>query len=600
MAHIKNYLVTIGLILLFTILSSYSFAQEPSRCQSNEQPSIEEYSNLSALIAAHSRRYYLGEPTTISAYQYDALVMRIKRWEACFPELTDNGYLTRVQGEEGYLPKRLHKMRSLQKTYQPQEVRVFMGDIYGEYPATDFLIQPKIDGMAIELSYRDGHLIDAATRGNGWRGESVFQQAQRMSHLPMLVEDYWESLTVRGELYADASCAAPFIRNASSQQKFAKYADLRQFTVATILSHSPELVQVGCLRFVAYEWLECNLANDSECLRALEQLGIPTLLEHTAVVSIDQSDQVDAWYKRFQSSIEDYGFATDGVVIKANALAVRKILGATEKAPHWAIALKYQQVSAISEVIDIHVSYGRTGKVTPILHIKPITLAGRTIKKLTGHSMSFMRKHQLGIGSHIEVQLQGGTVPMFQQTHIPADSIWQFAHSVSPLPLCLSLRVKQSELDEDCQGRLIKQIAHFVSKKGISVSGLGEKSIQRLIQAGVLQRVSDIFMLPPEALTAHLGWNKKKAKMFVLSVTNRRLLPFEQQLLAIGIPKFSHRDIEILAQHYNSLHELIAADIQELPLSTKKRKVLNRLLNDKITKEELVALAKLFAVKLHT
>lgn len=594
MTPFKTFLFSAVLLFVCVVFTSSAMADSTTKCTPSEQPSLEEYLALSEQLTAHSRRYYRGESSQITAYQYEQLVMQIQRWESCFPELTDNAYFLRVQGEQGRLPKRLYKMRSLHKTYDQQEVNTFLGDVFGEYPTTDFIVQPKIDGMALELIYRNGHLVEAATRGDGWRGESVLKQIQRITTLPMVVDNPWQSLTVRGELFADAECAAPFIRKTPYTKQKATYADLRQFAVATALSDTPDLVQASCLRFVAYEWLECNLANDSACLDALQYMSFPTLLAHTRVFSVNDTETVATAYQEYQSSVADFGFLTDGVVIKANSLLVRKQMGATEKAPHWAIALKYQQVSAISEILNISVSYGRTGKVTPLIHIKPIVLAGRRISKLSGHSVAFMQKNQLGIGSHIEVKLQGGAVPMYQQTHIPTKNVWQFTHARSPLPLCLAIRPQKNDSNESCHTRLIKQIAHFVSKKGINVSGLGEKSIQRLIQAGVLQSVSDIFLLPSEVFTTHLGWNKQKAKAFVLALTNRRLLSFQQQLIAIGFPKFTRRDIDAISSSVYSLQGLLTTDVAQLPVSQKKRMLLQTLLHDKITRQELQALAQLF------
>lgn len=594
MVHFKNNDIYLFFVLFLSLISWSAFGQNNQQCQPEERPSISKYTLLSTQLSAHSRRYYRGEASQISAYQYDQMVNQMLRWESCFHELTDNAYFMRVQGEQGQLPKRLHKMRSLHKTYEKADVAIFLEDVFGEYPETDFIVQPKIDGMALELIYRDGQLIEAATRGDGWRGESVLSQVQRMTFLPMVMDNHWQSLTIRGELYADAECAAPFIRKTPHRKKRRQYADLRQFAVATALSDAPDLVQVSCLRFVAYDWLECHLANDLACLDALEQLDFPTLLSHTGVLTTEDTYLIETWYERYQSSVADHGFLSDGLVFKVNSRGVRKILGNTAKAPHWAIALKYQQVSAIAEVLNISISYGRTGKVTPIIHIEPVTLAGRRITKLTGHSVSFMQQHQIGAGSHIEVQLQGGAVPMFHQLHIPAEKVWRFVNHASTLPLCLALREKHNPLDDDCHQRLIKQVQHFISKKGINVAGMGEKSIKRLIQAGVIQRTSDIFLIPSEALVAHLGWHQKKSKAFVLAVTNRRLLSFTQQLAAIGFPKFTQHDVRELAGKYNTLHELIKADNHQLPLSRKKQTVLQQLLADTKTRNELLALATLF------
>ena len=359
---------------------------------------IENIKRLTNKVAQHDQRYFHQNAPTISDGEYDALANRLKQWQVCF------GATPISTPDTGLRNARIsHRaaMGSLKKAGTPEEVSNFLQGLSG----SEVLVQPKIDGVAVELVYRHGRLVQATTRGDGHNGVDITRHIRHMSLIPSTLGNWnGQEVILHGELFVRLDRIDPVF--------LVRYASARHLVAGQLNRSKPDDVALNSFDFFPWHWTNSRFANDLESIKTLAQMGFSLPLEHThKVQSFKQVSQLLTDYADKRS----FPFLMDGIVIKAASTALRKQRGWSGNTPNWALAWKFSGQDAVSEVTRIVFTTGRTGRVTPVVHINPVRIGNRTITRVSLGSVENLKRIDLAVGDLVSVLLKGNATPVFGQ-----------------------------------------------------------------------------------------------------------------------------------------------------------------------------------------
>ena len=357
---------------------------------------IENIKRLASEVAQHDERYFHQNAPGISDNEYDALTDRLKQWETCFGSVQINKSGT---GFRKAKVRHQAAMGSLKKAGTAEEVNNFLQGLSG----SRVLMQPKIDGVAVELIYRQGRLVQATTRGDGQTGVDITRHIKHIPLIPVALANCNDpEVILHGELFARLDKIDPDF--------LARYASARHLVAGQLGRSKPDSVALSAFDFFPWHWINSPFATDLESIKTLAQMGFPLPLEYTHEVhSFGQVSQLLADYSGGQS----FPFLMDGVVIKAASTALKKQRGWSGNTPNWALAWKFFGQSAVSEVTKIVFTTGRTGRVTPVAHINPVYIGNRTITRISLGSVENIKRIDLATGDLISVSLKGSATPVF-------------------------------------------------------------------------------------------------------------------------------------------------------------------------------------------
>jgi DNA ligase (NAD+) len=530
---------------------------------------------LRRLIHHHDRLYYVEATPEISDFDYDRLFAELARLESEHPELAEATSPTRRVGGEpaDELTAVAHQipMLSLENTYSMEDLdrwrqRVERGC---DSDAGGFTCELKIDGVSISLLYVDGKLAQAVTRGDGARGDDVTANARTVRQVPLLLPRALPLLEVRGEVYMSHGAFLEVNRRRAGQGR-AELANPRNATAGSIRLLDPRETARRGLGFWAYQIARADglsLRRHSEALELLAELGFPVTPGWQLCRSGGEiASFIASWGDR-RGRLE---FDIDGVVVKLDRLDRRERLGATARAPRWAVAYKYPPQGEATVLRDIQVQVGRTGVLTPVALLEPVGIAGSTVSRATLHNFDEVARLDVRIGDTVAVSKGGDVIPKVTgvlHSKRPADAVPYTSPDTCPacgaLPVrrdgevalrCPSLR---------CPGRLAAQLRHFVARGGLDIDGLGDRSIEQLTAAGLLSDPASLWDLNAEELACRPGWGVRSAQKLVDAIREARERPLHRLVFALGIPHVGERAAKVLAQ-LGSVHRIAAATAAEL------------------------------------
>lgn len=364
---------------------------------------------LSAEIRRHNILYYQKNTPEISDAQYDRLFAELLQMENCFPALADADSPTRTVGVSvgGAKPKIRHAtpMLSLASATGSKTVEKLLRRISSEDGRHTLLVQPKVDGLPVELVYLEGQLVSAATRGDGRFGQAVTERAKMIQAIPLQLSGSFPArVVVRGEVYADVTAPS---------SATAPYATPRHQAAGTLLTGNPTPESVAALRFFPFELVNarecCGVRTDSDALHMLKSWGFPVRLEQT--VAVENLSEVQAVYQATLAKRQRLPFAVDGIVVKVDDLALRQQLGAGSREPHWAAAWKFPPATAVTTVQEIRWQTGRTGRRTPVALLTPVKLSGIQVSRASLHTQSEVERLGIAAGDQVVVALVGEVIP---------------------------------------------------------------------------------------------------------------------------------------------------------------------------------------------
>ncbi len=534
-----------------------------------------ELERLAGLIAHHNARYHGEDAPEISDADYDALVRRNAVLEAQFPQLVRADSPSRSVGAApgGHLTKVAHArpMLSLDNAFADEDVGEFVERIrrflkLGEDVAVALTAEPKIDGLSCSLRYENRVLVQAATRGDGQVGEDVTANVMTIAdrEIPKTLPPNAPALfEVRGEIYMDRGDFEALNRQqeASGGKIF---ANPRNAAAGSLRQKDPAVTAARPLRFFPHGWGETSdLPADSQTgvIAAIIGWGFQ---DTGLFVTVDSVAATIAHYRRIEAERADLPFDIDGVVYKVDRLDWQARLGFVAKAPRWAIAHKFPAERAQTTLERIDIQVGRTGKLTPVARLKPVTVGGVVVANATLHNADEIERLGVRPGDRVVIQRAGDVIPQIVEnlTRDAAREPWNFPHRC---PECDSEAVREEgEVDIRCTGGLIcpaqrvERLRHFVSRNAMDIEGLGGTSVESFFGDGLIHSPADIYALDADRLLGREGWAEISSTKLIEAIDRSRTQPLDRFLFALGIRHVGQVTARDLARRYVSLDALRA------------------------------------------
>lgn len=534
---------------------------------------------LRGQIRHHDHLYYTLNQPTIPDAEYDRLFAELVQYERDHPDsVTPDSPTQRVAGQASpsFAPV-VHQppMLSLDNAFDFADFEQWHDRTGRLLGMTDFpmSVEYKIDGVAITLSYQDGCLINAATRGDGRTGEDVTINARTIRTLPLAILNPqhlpYDRVQVRGEVYMPKSALA-FLNEARLAEGEDPYANTRNAASGAIRNHQPEEARRRRLSVWTYDLAlpDDRILSHHERMTAVRQAGFPVEPNRYVCTTVHE---VLERYNQMLDQRDGLDFDADGIVIKVDDLDMRRQLGQTGHAPRWAIAWKFPAQRATTTLSDIEISVGRFGKLTPVAKLEPVHIDGVTVQSASLHNEEDIRRKDIRIGDEVYVERAGGVIP-----HVlgPVDDNPE--RSTSPFkmpercPVCS--QPVQNNLDEAahwcdndaCGNRPLAALKHFVSKDAMNVDGLGPKWCELLIKHALVDHPADIYSLTEEQLLTMPRMGAKLANRILANIESSKDQAINRSLYALGIYRLGHHVSEMLAEHYSSLDEIMALTYDEL------------------------------------
>jgi DNA ligase (NAD+) len=552
----------IGFILLFiTTLPAGSFAA--SDCPLlDTAAATAQLEILSAEVLYHNRLYYQELRPVISDAEYDRLFARLVRLEACFPLLVSIDSPTRRVGTEGVDPKltiaHAQPMLSLTSSADETAVAALLQRVNKvKAGKVVYLVQPKFDGLPVELLYLQGRLATAATRGDGLRGEDVTAQVQKLAAVPQKLRgNYPPRLLLRGEIYARKQQP----ENAPQTAGSAPYATLRHQAVATLRSQDATPEALAALSFFPFAQLTVadSILSDRDSLRTLREWGFPDPLPQTW--SATSLPEIRDLFATALAQRSQWPFAADGIVVKVDDLSLRRTLGDGSRAPNWAAAWKFPAATVLTTVTEIVWQTGRTGRRTPVATLAPRELGGIQLEHVTLHNAAELERLDLIAGDEVLVALSGDVIPQIVAVtrRIPRRAVISNASSAITTPhACYSAT-------DLCSAQFLSRAIHFTSPAGLNIAGLGRGRLQLLITAGLVQDLPSLLTLKEEEIATVDGFGVKTAAKIATALQNARHPQPWRLLAALGIESVGPKTLARLQKRYATLGAMTTATVPEL------------------------------------
>lgn len=529
---------------------------------------------LRAEILRHERLYYgEGRPEVTDA-DFDRLMSELAALEQAHPNLvTDDSPTRRVGGgpAEGFTTvAHAVPMLSLENAYSWEEAdawRARLVRVLGEEPP-GYVAELKIDGLSISLSYENGVLVRAATRGDGLRGDDVTANVRTIRSIPLRIPETG-SLEVRGEVFYPRTA----FRRLNAEREAAGeplFANPRNAAAGTIRLLDSRVTAQRRLSAWIYSIAQSPSlpATQAETLERLRTLGLPT---HPHFRQCATFEEVREFVDRWESARTDLDFETDGVVVKVDDRRLQQELGATAKSPRWAIAYKYRAEEATTVVREISVQVGRTGTLTPIAHFDPIVLGGTTVKRATLHNYEDLARKDVRVGDTVIVEKGGDVIPKVVRV-VLGERPSKSAPFEMPAtcPVCGDAIVREAGevaarcVNPSCPAVVREAITHFCSRRAMKIEGLGEKLVDQLVSEGLLSDVASVYALSAEDLARLDRWGEKSATNLIGEIDRSKDNDLARLVFALGIRHVGEKAAATLARHFGSLDAMLAAGEEDL------------------------------------
>lgn len=552
---------------------------------------------LRAEIRRHDRLYYEQAKPEISDQQYDRLMRELQDLEAAHPELQSPDSPTqRVGGKpiEGFKTvAHSRPMLSIDNTYDQAEVRawhqrVLKGlnlatDLFGNGDGVEYVVEPKIDGVAVSLRYEAGTLVRAVTRGDGRHGDDITHNVRTIRAIPLKLESGKGKLPavpgavpgvleVRGEIFMpDAEFQR--INRQRDEEGLELFANPRNATAGTLKQKDPAAVAKRRLQFFAHgrgEMAPDPFLAHAEYLAALRSFGLPVNDRIAVCKNID-----DVWkqIESFDAIRSGLGYGTDGMVVKVNRYDLQEQLGYTSKSPRWCIAYKYAAEQAETTLLHVEWQVGKTGKLTPRATMRPVFLAGTTVSHATLHNLDEIRRKDIRINDTVVIEKAGEIIPQVVEVKLdkrPADAVE--INVPEKCPSCQGPIIREEEevahrcINPECPDQLRERLIWFAGRDQMDIDGMGEKVVIQLCDAGLIKSFGDIFRLADrrEDVLQLERFGETKLANLLAGIEASRQRGLERVLAGLGIRHVGARAAQIIARHFRDIDRLLAAGEDDL------------------------------------
>jgi len=529
-------------------------------------------------LERHNQLYYQEAEPEISDSAYDALHRELVEIETSYPDLlTPDSPTQRVGGapQTGFL-NIAHRtpMLSLDNTYSEAEVGAFfvrMQKLLGQ-EKIPLLVEPKIDGVAVSLFYRDGLLEQALTRGDGTHGDAITANVRTIRGLPLRLKgEAPAELEVRGEIYM----TRPGFAKLNEERAAAGdtlFANARNATAGTLKQLDSRIVAKRPLRITMHSagWMApANAASaQSDLFEMLDRMGLP---RSQPLWKADTVESLLAAIHALDAIRRDFLYETDGAVVKVDSFALRAKLGFTSKAPRWAMAFKFPADRVATLLLDIQIQIGRTGVLTPVAVLAPVFVAGTTVSRATLHNAEEIERKDIRIGDEVIIEKAGEIIPavveVMKEKRTGAERIFVFPNTCPSCGTPVSRDPDQVALrctNLVCPAKVRRQIEHFAHRGAMDIDGLGEALVAQLVEAGLVRGIADIFRLKVPALLELERMGSKSAENLVAAIAASRERPLWRLLFGLGILHVGASAARKLATRFGSMERLMQATIEDL------------------------------------
>lgn len=528
-------------------------------------------------IHYHNYRYYILDDPQLTDAEYDKLFRRLQDLEQQFPELITPDSPTQRVGAEpesqfGVIEHRI-PLLSLQNAFTEEELREFDQRIkkkLNDDSELEYVTELKIDGLAVAISYQQGSFLQGATRGDGFRGEDISHNLKTIKRLPLQLQgEVPESLEVRGEIYLPMSefLSLNEQRSRSSEPLF---ANPRNAAAGSIRQLDPKITAKRALDVFLYG---CDsqipaLSTHWEILSALKKWGFPTNPHSRLCSGIEKAIEFcRSWHERRG----ELDYEIDGIVLKVNDLALQKELGSISRSPRWAIAYKLPSSEVVTQIKAIEVSVGRTGALTPVAILEPISVDGSTVSRATLHNQDEVNRKDLRIGDWVIIHKAGQVIPevikSLPERRSGSEQIFTMPKSC---PICGGEVRREADeavtrcLNPDCPGRIKEYIRYFCSRRAMNIEGFGKAWSDILVDKGLVKTAGDLYVLKLEDLLPLERMGELLAQKLLKNIEESKDRPLWRLVYALGIPQVGEHTAQILCEHFNSIDELTGAPMEEL------------------------------------
>lgn len=541
------------------------------------QTKQEEILSLRAEVAHHAHLYYVEDAPVISDFAYDALFRRLQELEAEYPEFDDpNSPTHRVGGTplKGFAEV-THEVRmgSLTDVFNYDELRAFLDRVAEQVPDAVCSVEPKIDGLSVALTYRDGQFVSGATRGDGLVGEDVTQNLRTIGSIPLALTEPVPALCVRGEVFLPRARfnALNAAREAAGE---ALLANPRNAAAGSLRQLDPRIAAERGLDIYVFNLQSSDWGNGeapashSDSLERLRGLGFK-MIAHSIVPA--KAETIIAEIERIGAMRDTLPCDIDGVVIKLDRFADRLVMGEGTTTPKWAVAYKFPPEQKQTILRDITVAVGRTGVLTPTAVLDPVRLAGTTVTRATLHNLDFIREKGIMLGDVVTVQKAGDIIPELVAAHPEKRTGSEMPFAMPTVCPSCGEPVFRDEgeaaircTNAACPAQLARAIEHFASKKAMGIDGLGPQIVELLLANGCIADVADLYHLTVEQIAALDRMGEKSAQNLLGAIGKSKDAGLERLIFALGIRNIGEVAAAALAKHAGSLEACYTLTAEEL------------------------------------
>lgn len=520
------------------------------------------YLELVKTLNHHAQQYYVFDDPQISDAEYDHLYRQLQTYETENPLFIATNSPTQRVGDKP-LEKfetfhHLSPLPSLGNTFSEEELIAFCDRVYKDLSQQDitFAIEPKIDGLAVALHYKNGQLISAATRGDGHTGENVTHNIKTIRHLPLTLKKPVD-IEVRGEV---------FIRKSSFQSLAHEFANPRNAAAGAIRQLDSKIAAKRHLDIFLYQGLYPEIPTHSEMLDFIAALGLPVVPNRSQAKTIPD---IQSECQKIYLSKATNDWEIDGAVIKVNAFDQQRRLGFTAKAPRWATAYKFETEQAVTTLEDIIIQVGRTGVLTPVAVLSPVKVSGVIVQRATLHNEEEIIRKDIHIGDQVLVQRAGEVIPEVLRSVTKTPTPIEFKMPTL-CPECQSPVIKLAgEISHRCSNLNCKaqrkgRLLHFVSRRAMDIEGIGDALIDQLIDQNWVKNPSELYQIPIQKWESLDRMGPQSAANILDALEKSKTPTFARFIYALGIPLVGEKTAQVLTQHYPTPDQLLQATSEDL------------------------------------
>jgi len=513
-------------------------------------------------IVYHNYRYYRLNDPEISDAAYDELFQELLRLEKEYPQLISPDSPTQRVGDEplkAYRSVTLHRpMLSLESSHEPRILEDFHRRVLeaaGE-TAVDYLIQPKVDGVSVELVYEDRRLSRAATRGDGFTGEDITLNIRAISTITKgLSAPAPAFVVVRGEVFMPAKGFRELNEQLISENN-KPFANPRNAASGSLRQLDPAITASRPLELFPFELTNADdlgYQTESDCLADLKRWGLPVPPE--AMEQTTSQKDIEAIHRRYSETRDRLDYEVDGIVVKVDGLPLRTKMGSRTRTPRWAVAYKFEPRQEVTRLEKLIVQVGRTGKLTPVALLLPVDVGGVTVSRASLHNFGEVKRLDVRAGDTVRIQRAGDVIPQVMEVIKPGEPRGEPFLAPDSCPVCRSRVVEEGAYHKcpnrlGCSAQIHGNISHYASRGALDIEGLGEKTISTFLERGLIKDLASVYKLSKDGIAPLEGFGELSAHNLITAIENTRKPQLPRFLYGLGIPNVGEKTAADIARHF--------------------------------------------------